>query len=71
MASKQQLESAAVAALVDLNRRERAGERTGDFYRGTVQPAVEAAVAAGCDRTGIHADADRAYGRWLIDNAGR
>ncbi|GHJ04790.1 hypothetical protein TPA0906_66550 [Streptomyces olivaceus] len=71
MASKQQLESAAVAALVDLNRRERAGERTGDFYRGTVQPAVETAVAAGCDRASIHADADRAYGRWLIANAGR
>ncbi|MBZ6102723.1 hypothetical protein [Streptomyces olivaceus] len=71
MASRQQLERKAVAALVDLNKKERAGERTGDFYRGTVQPAVEAAVAAGSDRTGIHADADRAYGRWLIDNAGR
>ncbi|MCM8552292.1 hypothetical protein [Streptomyces sp. STCH 565 A] len=71
MPDKQQLKDRAVAALVDLNRRERAGERTGDFYRGTVQPAVEAAVAAGCDRTVIHADADRAYGRWLIANAGR
>lgn len=71
MANKNTAKAAAVTRLVEMSRMERAGQNTGSYYRNTVQPAVEAAVAAGCTITEVHAEADRQYGRWLIANAGR
>lgn len=71
MANRSSLRGTAVRLLVELSKKERAGETTTRFYLDTVQPAVEAAVAAGCTITEVHAEADRQYGRWLIANAGR
>jgi hypothetical protein len=60
---------AAVDALVASARRERAGQDVTDHYRTDVQPALNAAHAAGYTDADIHAAADRRYGLWLIDNS--
>jgi protein subunit release factor B len=71
MANKNAAKATAVARLVEMSKMDRAGQNTSSYYRGTVQPAVTAATAVGCNLTEIHAEADRTYGQWLIDNAGR
>ncbi|WP_416476988.1 hypothetical protein [Streptomyces sp. LKA04] len=71
MPNKNAAKATAVARLVECEKKERAGENVGDFYRTKVQPAVNAAMQAGCPLGEIHAEADRTYGRWLIDNAGK
>jgi hypothetical protein len=71
MANKNTLKAAAVGYLVKMSKMDRAGENISSYYRNTVQPAVQAATAAGCTLTEVHAEADRTYGRWLIANAGR
>lgn len=60
---------AAVVSLVDSMRRERAGQDTDSHYRQVVQPALNAARAAGYSGADIHGEADRQYGQWLIDNS--
>ena len=59
----------AVAALVESARRERAGQDVTGHYRTDVQPALDAAHAAGYTSDDLHAAADRRYGLWLIDNS--
>ena len=59
----------AVAALVDSARRERVGQDVTDHYRTIVQPALDAAHAAGHSSDDIHGAADRRFGLWLIDNS--
>ena len=49
----------------------RAGAPTDEFLTKTVMPATNRAVAAGVDFGDIQAEADRTYGQWLIDNAGK
>jgi len=71
MASKNALKATAVDRLVQMSKMERAGQNVSGYYRDTVQPAVQAAVAAGNNLTEIHTAADRTYGQWLIENAGR
>lgn len=69
MPNRDQLREAAINALVEDEKRERAGAAS--QYSTKVQPAINAALAAGCGGNDIYAEADRRYGRWLIDNAGR
>ncbi|MFE6829107.1 hypothetical protein [Streptomyces sp. NPDC057690] len=41
------------------------------FLQHPVQPAVNTPTAVGWTDRQIHVDADRRYGQWLIDNAGK
>ncbi|MET7687997.1 hypothetical protein ABZT06_08450 [Streptomyces sp. NPDC005483] len=66
-----ELRDLAVHLLADNQRLQRAGRGIRMHYLLHVQPAIEHAVTVGWDRGDIHADADRTYGQWLIDNAGR
>lgn len=65
------LRETAVALNVEYEMRRRAGSPTDDFLTKTVVPATKRAVAAGADFDTIQADADREFGQWLIDNAGK
>ncbi|MER6350632.1 hypothetical protein ABT186_01950 [Streptomyces sp. NPDC001634] len=71
MPNRNQLRETAINLLVESDKKERAGEAVGDHYRTQVQPAVDAALAAGCSCSDIHSEATRRFGQWLIDNAGR
>lgn len=71
MANKNTAKATAVGYLVEMSKMDRAGQNTSSYYRNTVQPAVNAATAAGCNLTDIHAEADRQYAVWLYRNAGR
>ncbi|MFJ4785123.1 hypothetical protein [Streptomyces sp. NPDC088794] len=64
------LTETAVDLHVAYEKARRAGSPTDEFLTKTVIPATDRAVAAGADFDSIHADADRKYGQWLIDNAG-
>lgn len=68
---RRELRELAVHLLVDNNRLQRAGRKHRMHYLLHVQPAIDHATDVGWDRGDIHADADRAYGQWLIDNAGK
>lgn len=50
---------------------ERAGQNVQSFYKNTVQPAVNAAMQAGCPLGDIDAEAERTYALWLYANAGK
>jgi hypothetical protein len=69
--TRETLLETAIASLVESMRRERAGEDVGSHYRDQVEPAVDAALAAGWTGRDIHGGADRCYGQWLIDQAGQ
>jgi hypothetical protein len=60
----------AINLLVECSKLDRAGRDSSSFYRQRVQPALAAAAKAG-QAAGVFAEADRRYGQWLIDNAGR
>ena len=68
---RRELRELAVHLLADNQRLQRAGAGHRMHYLLHVQPAIEHAVTVGWDRGDIHADADRSYGQWLIDNAGK
>ena len=68
---RRELYELAVHLLADNQRLQRAGRGTRMHYLLHVQPAIDHAAAVGWDRGDIHADADREYGQWLIDNAGK
>ena len=60
-----------VHLLVDHQKLQRAGDSTRMHLLLHVQVAIDHAAKAGWDRGDIYADADREYGQWLIDNAGK
>ncbi|MFJ9012322.1 hypothetical protein [Streptomyces canus] len=70
-ADRRELRDLAVHLLADNQRLQRAGTGYRMHYLLHVQPAIDHAVTVGWDRGDIHAYADRQYGQWLIDNAGR
>jgi hypothetical protein len=61
----------AIHLLVDNQRLQRAGAGYRMHYLLHVQSAIDHAIKVGWDRGDIHTQADRQYGQWLIDNAGR
>jgi hypothetical protein len=71
MANKNAAKAAAVSRLVEMSKMERAGQNVSGYYRDTVQPAVQAATAAGCSLTEVHTAADKEFAVWLYRNAGR
>lgn len=71
MPNKNAAKATAVSRLVEMSKMERRGDNVTSYYQNTVQPAVKAATGAGCTLTEVHAEADRIYGQWLIDNAGK
>ena len=68
---RRELRDLAVHLIVDHQKLQRAGSGTRMHLLLHVQPAIDHAVKAGWDRGDIYADADREYGQWLIDNAGK
>lgn len=68
---RRELRNLAIHLLVDNQRLQRGGEGHRMHLLLHVQPAIDHAVKEGWDRDEIHADADRRYGQWLIDNAGK
>lgn len=70
MANADQARENAIRVLIASQKADRAGRATDPVHRQVV-PALDQAKAAGCNLRSIHADADRRYGQWLIDNAGR
>lgn len=68
---RRELRDLAIHLLVDNQKLQRAGAGTRMHFLLHVQPAIDHAAKAGWDRGDIHADADREYGQWLIDNAGK
>lgn len=68
---RRELRALAIHLLVDNQKLQRAGcgARMHDLLH--VQPALDHAVKVGWDRDDIHSEADREYGQWLIDNAGK
>ncbi|MET9190108.1 hypothetical protein ABZX63_33315 [Streptomyces tendae] len=70
MPNANQAREAAIQAIIASQKADRAG-RTNDPVHRQVVPALDQAKAAGCNLPSIHAEADRRYGQWLIDNAGR
>lgn len=60
----------AIDLLVECSKLDRAGRDSATFYTQRVQPALEVAAATGRN-VDLFAEADRRYGQWLIDNAGR
>lgn len=68
---RRELYELAVHLLVDNQKLQRAGAGTRMHDLLHVQPALDHAAKVGWDRGDIHADADREYGQWLIDNAGK
>jgi hypothetical protein len=69
--TREDLRETAIASLVESMQRERAGEDVTGHYRDQVEPAVDAALAAGWTGRDIHGGADRRYGQWLIDQASK
>jgi hypothetical protein len=69
--TRKDLRETAIDSLVESMQRERAGEDVGSHYRAVVEPAVDAALAAGWTGRDIHGGAARRYGQWLIDQAGK
>ena len=67
---RRELRELAVHLLVDNQRLQRGGSGTRMHLLLHVQPALDHAAKAGWDRGDMHAEADRQYGQWLIDNAG-
>lgn len=70
-ADRRELRSIAIRMLVDNQKMQRASDPTRMHLLLHVLPAVDRAVEAGWDHAEIHADADRQFGQWLIDIAGR
>ena len=70
-ADRQELRDLAIHLLADNQRLQRAGVGHRMHYLLHVQPAIDHAIKVGWDRGDIHAAADREYGQWLIDNAGK
>lgn len=70
-ATRRELRELAIHLLVDNQRLQRVGARTRMHLLLHVEPAIDHAAKAGWDRGDIHADADRTYGQWLIENAGK
>lgn len=68
---RRELRELAIHLLIDNQKLQRAGVGTRMHLLLHVQPAIDHAVKAGWDRDDIHAEADRDYGQWLIDNAGK
>lgn len=68
---QRELRDLAIHLLVDNQKLQRAGAPTRMHLLLHVQPAIDHAAKVGWDRGDIHADADREYGQWLIDNAGK
>lgn len=68
---RRELRDLAIHLLVDSQKLQRAGAATRMHDLLHVQPALDHAAKAGWDRGDIFAEADREYGQWLIDNAGR
>ncbi|MEV4784025.1 hypothetical protein AB0K53_00975 [Streptomyces tuirus] len=68
---RRELRDLAVHLLVDNQKLQRAGAATRMHHLLHVQPAIDHAIKVGWDRGDLHAAADREYGQWLIDNAGR
>lgn len=68
---RRELRELAIHLLVDNQKLQRAGVGTRMHYLLHVQTAIDHATKAGWDRGDIHAAADREYGQWLIDNAGK
>jgi hypothetical protein len=68
--NQQDAREAAIEALIASDQASRAGRHTDPAHQ-RVQSALDAAQAAGCNLGNIHAEADRRFGQWLIDNAGR
>lgn len=68
---RRELRNLAVHLLVDSQKLQRAGCATRMHDLLHVQPALDHAAKVGWDRGEIHAEADREYGQWLIDNAGK
>lgn len=69
--TRRELRDLAVHLLVDNQRLQRGGYATRMHLLLHVQPAIDHATKVGWDRDDIHAAADREYGQWLIDNAGK
>jgi hypothetical protein len=61
----------AVNLRVKYDKKLRAGDDANNFLLDQVLPAVEKAESAGHNKQDIHNEADRRYGQWLIDSAGR
>ncbi|WP_432130606.1 hypothetical protein [Streptomyces tendae] len=70
MANADQARENAIRIIIASQKADRAGRTTDPVHRQVV-PALDQAKAAGCDLPSIHAEADRRYGQWLIDNAGQ
>lgn len=68
---RRELRDLAIHLLVDNQRLQRAGAATRMHDLLHVQPALDHAVKVGWDRGDLFAEADREYGQWLIDNAGK
>ena len=68
---RRELYELALHLVVDNQKLQRAGSATRMHYLLHVQPALDHAAKVGWDRGDIHAEADREYGQWLIDNAGK
>jgi hypothetical protein len=68
---RRELRDLAIHLLADNQRLQRAGHSTRMHYLLHVQPAIDHAIKVGWDRGDIHTEADRQYGQWLIDNAGK
>jgi len=68
---RHELRDLAVRFLIDNQRLQRAADAHRMHYLLHVIPAIQHAADAGWDPADIHADADRTYGQWLIDNAGQ
>lgn len=66
-----ELRTLAIHLLVDNQKLQRAGDGHRMHLLLHVLAAVDHAAKVGWDRGDIHADADREYGQWLIDNAGK
>ncbi|WP_406122982.1 hypothetical protein OHQ89_12475 [Streptomyces canus] len=68
---RRELRELAIHLLADNQRLKRAGRGHRMHYLLHVQPAIDHAIKVGWKRGDIHAAADREYGQWLIDNAGK
>ncbi|CAL9648889.1 hypothetical protein [Streptomyces sp. NPDC003781] len=70
MSNAAQAREAAIQAIIASQKADRAG-RTNDPAHRKVVPAIDKAKAAGCNMHELSAEADRRYGQWLVNNAGR
>lgn len=68
---RRELRALAIHLLIDNQKMQRAGDPTRMHLLLHVLPAVDRAVEVGWDHAEIHAAADREFGQWLIDNAGK